>query len=200
MEKLIAKNALFIMSRNPQKLPTTVTMTDHVPATDDLAKRFTKNIETHRTGLVRFVCSRGYTPADAEDVVQKATVNIWRKYAEYTEGTSFTTWAIAITHNELCNDIRSSKRVKRKTLVQDQHLYESALGTILAPETETSEKIEKLEGLLSHMPQDKVNLLCSVYIDGEPIDELAKANGKSPRTYYNILNTIKKQLIEDMQK
>ena len=174
-------------------------MTDHVPTTDDLAKRFTKNIETHRLRLVKFVCSRGYTPADAEDVVQKATINIWLKYAEYTEGTSFTTWATTITLNTLCNDIRSSNRLKRKTTVQDQELYDNALRTMLAPETETSEKIEKLEGLLSRMPQDKVNLLYSVYIDGEPIDELAKANGKSPRTYYNILNTTKKQLIEYMK-
>ncbi|MEM8782496.1 MAG: sigma-70 family RNA polymerase sigma factor [Planctomycetota bacterium] len=77
--------------------------------------------------------------ADAEDVVQDATVIGFRKWSEYEEGTSFAAWMAAIVRNVALNARR--KRRRRDALPFEEAANEGAITQPSLPADERTGQI-----------------------------------------------------------
>lgn len=155
---------------------------------------FEENLKDNRNAILRFLISKGRSFADAEDILQKASMTMWRRYDTFEHGSSFMNWACTVVHFESNNFFRSMMRCP----VSFDSEVAQDLGSRLTVESKVNEdpRKAKLELALKKLPNKSRELLYSVYVEGEEIKTLAERDGKAPRTYYNKLNLIKKSLLD----
>lgn len=130
---------------------------------------------------------------DAEDVLQKASLTMWRKFDTFEMGTDFLAWATTICFYEAKNFQRLVARTPR--------CFEESLLTLLAAERAADirhqpARLAALEECLDALPAKDRELLDAVYVHNAPIAELARALERAPQTLYNRLNTLRRLLAE----
>jgi RNA polymerase sigma-70 factor (ECF subfamily) len=108
---------------------------------------------------------------DAEDVLQRASVLMWRKFGSFESGTDFTSWASTFCFYEAKNFQRT---VSRSPLHFDDDLL-----ALLAEERD----------------EDRRLLLTSCSGHGG-ITALAMRSGRAPRTFFNKLAILRRLLAE----
>jgi len=156
---------------------------------------FNHNLQTHRNNLVTCIAALTTYKHDAEDVMQRAAVTMWRKYDTFKAGTDFFKWAIQISRYELCN---FSRVLKRRDRLSYGETYELAVKRTMQPEEPYNEIYERIENVLLTLPKDMVDLLLAVYVDGHDVKTIAASHGKAPRTYYNKLTQLRKKIINNL--
>ncbi|MFM8709573.1 MAG: sigma-70 family RNA polymerase sigma factor [Planctomycetia bacterium] len=134
---------------------------------------------------------------DAEDVLQKASLTMWRKFDAFEPGTDFLAWASTICFYEAKNFQRLAAR--------SPHCFEESLLALLAAERVADlrhqpARLAALEQCLEELPGKDRELLDSVYVHGVPIAELARAIDRAPQTLYNRLNTLRRLLAECVER
>ena len=82
----------------------------------------------HEAAIFSFVLAMVRNTADAEDVVQRARVTMWKSFDQYQSGTNFRSWAIQIAKNAALNHITKTRR--------DRHVFSEKLIVLLAEQTE----------------------------------------------------------------
>lgn len=84
-------------------------MTNKAEPNDDRLACFTKLLSTCQSQLLATVYSMVQNMADAEDICQRASLILWRKFDTFEEGTEFRSWALAVSRYEALNFIRKRK-------------------------------------------------------------------------------------------
>jgi RNA polymerase sigma-70 factor, ECF subfamily len=130
---------------------------------------------------------------DAEDVLQKASLTMWRRFDSFTSGTDFLAWATTICFYESKNFQRLAARSPLR--------FDDRLLAILAAERvddleHHEERLAALESCLAALPEKDRRLLQAAYIDRSGIARLAEQLGRAPQTLYNRLNTLRRSLAD----
>lgn len=84
-------------------------MTNSPETADDRLACFTELLSTCQSQLLASVYSMVQNMADAEDICQRASLVLWRKFDSYELGTEFRSWALAVSRYEALNFIRKRK-------------------------------------------------------------------------------------------
>ena len=126
---------------------------------------------------------------DAEDVLQKASLTMWRRFDSFTSGTYFLAWATTICFYEARNFQRLAARSPLR--------FDDRLLAILAVEriddlAHYEARLVALESCLAALPEKDRGLLQAAYIDRAGINRLAEQLGRAPQTLYNRLNTLRR--------
>ena len=82
----------------------------------------------HEPAVFSFVLAMVRNTADAEDVVQRASMTMWRCFDTYKSGTNFRNWAFQVAKNETLNHLRKVRR--------DRHVFGGKLLAMLAEQVE----------------------------------------------------------------
>lgn len=150
-----------------------------------------------RLSLFRFVVSLVGNAQDAEDVIQRASMTMWRRFSEFEQGTNFLAWAFTVTSFETKNFLRSSSR---SVVSFDDELLEK-LATDRAVEIQHEDsRLEALEECMQRLDPQSKALVESVYVRGEEIKDLALREGRAPQTFYNRLNFIRRVLTDCLRQ
>lgn len=159
-------------------------------------EEFTNNLKGCRNLLLSVAINKKASQyyQEAEDVVQAASIIMWKKYNTFDPATDFKLWAYAFVVNVLKNKTRACLR---NPVEQDQQLYDAAAEELYSSEADDNAKA-LVESLLAQLDEEERKLLQAVYVDGDSIEAWAKAHGKHKQTVYNQLyllkNRLKKQL------
>lgn len=146
-----------------------------------------------RRPLLGYIASLVGNRHDAEDVLQKTSVTLWRKMDTFEQGTDFMAWATTIAFYEAKNFIRKSGRA---------HVaFSNELMEMLARERADDlscqdARLAALDECLKSLEGENRKLVCGFYLDREPILELAAKMGRATQTIYNRLNLIRRQLMQ----
>lgn len=65
------------------------------------AEKFATLLGTAQRKLFLYILSLAGNPADAEDILQETNLVLWRKFAEFREGTDFVAWATKVAFYEV---------------------------------------------------------------------------------------------------
>ncbi|MEN3941701.1 sigma factor [Prosthecobacter sp. SYSU 5D2] len=136
---------------------------------------------------------------DAEDVLQRASVLMWQKFADFEAGTDFMAWACTICFYEAKNFIRLASR---SPLYFDDDLL-ATLGSERLEDLPARElRIRALETCFEKLGQDEQRLVRAAYLDGtkQGIAALAAGMNRAPQTLYNKLNHLRRALAECVQR
>jgi RNA polymerase sigma-70 factor (ECF subfamily) len=130
---------------------------------------------------------------DAEDVLQRASVTLWRRFDTFTPGTDFLAWASTVCFYEAKNFQRMTARSK---VVFSDALLEVLAHERVADLPSQDIRIDALRDCLTKLDDNGRKLLEAAYIDRSNIGLIAAQLGRAPQTLYNKLNTMRRLLAE----
>ncbi|MEK0446892.1 MAG: hypothetical protein RLZZ399_2213 [Verrucomicrobiota bacterium] len=147
--------------------------------------------------LLRFVVSLVARRQDAEDILQRASVTMWRRFHQFETGTDFIAWATTIASYEVKNFHRVSGRSK---VLFDEELMQTLAHSRVPDLQYCDARLDALEDCVQKLDQSSRGLIDAVYSRGEEVQDLARREGRAPQTFYNRLNVIRRMLTECMRR
>ncbi len=130
---------------------------------------------------------------DAEDVLQRTSVTLWRKFGTFEQGTDFIAWASTVAFYEAKNFQRMAARSRLRF---SDELLETLAAERLEDLGNTNGRIDALEHCLQKVDETGRKLIEAVYGEGGDIGVLAEQMGRARQTLYNKLNIIRRALAD----
>lgn len=145
--------------------------------------------------------------ADAEDAVQQASLQAWRAFASFEEGTNFRAWFLRIVTNVCRSEFR-----RRRRLPQGPSLDEPESGDALIPESVTreygdplpdAEFITRLDtgeisAALASLPDDYREVATLYFVEDLSYQEIADVVNRPIGTVRSRLHRGRKILMEKL--
>jgi RNA polymerase sigma-70 factor (ECF subfamily) len=147
--------------------------------------------------LLRYVMSLVGNRHDAEDVLQRASVAMWRRFGTFEPGTDFIAWATTVAFYE----VRNFQRVTgRSRLAFDDELMQTLAAERAVQVRQWSARAEALEVCVEKLDPASRELVEAIYTQGQAVDVVARQQGRAAQTMYNKLNFIRRALAECVQR
>jgi RNA polymerase sigma-70 factor, ECF subfamily len=131
---------------------------------------------------------------DTEDVLQQATLAMWRHFAEYDRNRSFFAWARQFAKLSALNHIRAKRR--------ERVVFSEELVLLMAESTakEDSDFLTSYQDMLSQcmdrLPPADRDLLGLCYFERCSIVKAAAKLGRSPQSVCNSLRRVRAALLD----
>lgn len=128
---------------------------------------------------------------DVHDLVQEAFVDAWRGLPGFDTGRDFAPWLRTICRNRVRKFLRDRLPRRRRELA----LVDEAL--LAAPEPpEDDRRLPALRACLGRLAEGQRRLLARRYRDGEPVQAIAEAIGRSPNAVSMLLLRLRSALVK----
>jgi RNA polymerase sigma-70 factor (ECF subfamily) len=163
------------------------------PSADERRDQFVALFVRHEAAIHSFVLTLLPDWDEAEEVVQQASLTMWRKFDQFQPGTSFRNWAFQVAKLTAMNH-----QVKMR---RDRHRFEASLLEMLADRAaERSERLEAERRALTYciekLPEDERKVLAGCYAEGSTIRDFAEAVGRTSTAVYKQLNRLRAALLK----
>jgi RNA polymerase sigma-70 factor (ECF subfamily) len=135
--------------------------------------------------------------ADAEDVLQRASMTIWKKFGEYDPTKDFFTWASSFAFYEAKNFQRVAARSR---LHFDDELLERLAEERLTDLEQRESRLAAMDRCIEELDRPGRELVREFYLNKTEVAELAGRLGRAPQTLYNKLNALRRLLAECMKR
>ncbi|MHC5542199.1 sigma-70 family RNA polymerase sigma factor [Singulisphaera rosea] len=157
---------------------------------------FIRCLTDHQSRLFIYLVSLLSDVHEAKNVLQETNLELWRKSAEFVEGTDFGAWSRRVAHFKVLAHLRDKKR--------DRLLFDENLLDQIASRSEPIEDEEAahlaLRQCLAALPDALRLLISRRYGSGQSIREIARKVGKSEAATKVSLSRIRKQLMHCVEK
>lgn len=146
----------------------------------------------HEPAIRSFVLTLLPDLAAAEDVVQQASITMWRRFDQFQSGTSFRNWAFQVAKFTAMNHLTKLRR--------DRHVFSERLLEMLAEQSaQRSEHLEEqrraLAFCIERLGDDDRQTLAGCYQESTTIKSFAEEIGQTPNAIYKRLNRIRAGLL-----
>ena len=147
----------------------------------------------HQRRIFAYIHALVPSRADAEDILQEASLVVVEKFHEFKSGTDFVAWACQIAWWR----VRASRqKFARSKVVFDDEVLESVAHTAVSMHEEVSARHEALARCLQKLhPRDR-DLLLTRYEPGAGVEEAAQRSGRSLEAAYKALARLRKLLFD----
>ena len=136
--------------------------------------------------------------ADAEDIFQRCSILLWRKFQEFDPDRSrFITWACGIALYEVKN---FAKTQRRSRLTFQPELMEQIAADRLSEEEGESERMELLKDCVESLHPRERDLLHIAYDETSTMKEHAQNSGQSLQVLYNRLAKVRRTLLACVER
>ena len=164
-------------------------MTDFPPP--NRQDEFVQLLNAAHRRLLAFLVSQLGNLQDAEDVLQRASVTMWKKFDAFEPGTDFPAWASTIAFYEA----RNFQRLKvRSRLVFSDELLKTLAEERIEDSVQVDSRRAALGECLQKVDEPARKLLEAAYLEEGSIVQLAQQLGRAPQTLYNKLNLLRRSL------
>jgi RNA polymerase sigma-70 factor (ECF subfamily) len=166
-------------------------------APDDRHGQFVQLLNASHRRLLGYLVSLLGNRHDAEDVMQRASVTLWRRFETFSPGTDFLAWASTVAFYEAKNFQRMAARSR---LQFNESLLQMLAEERVADLANSEARIDALEVCLGKLDKTGQRLIEATYFEGSDIVSLAAQLGRAPQTLYNKLNLIRRALAECVER
>lgn len=135
--------------------------------------------------------------ADAEDVLQRASMTIWRKFGEFNPTKDFFAWASSFAFYEAKNFQRISARSR---LHFDDKLMERLAEERVRDLDHREARLAAMDRCIEELDDAGRELVREFYLHDTALSALAERLGRAPQTLYNKLNTLRRLLADCMKR
>jgi RNA polymerase sigma-70 factor, ECF subfamily len=147
--------------------------------------------------LLRYAVSLLGHRHDAEDVLQRASVTMWRRFGSFAQGTDFTAWATTVVFYESRNFLRI---MGRSRLHFDDELLELLAAERAEHVREWSPRADALAACVQKLSPSGQGLVQAIYHEGLTAPELAARDGFTAKAIYHKLSLLRRTLAECVQR
>ncbi|MEJ6719980.1 MAG: sigma-70 family RNA polymerase sigma factor [Akkermansiaceae bacterium] len=162
--------------------------------TDENQSRYEEFVSLYvrnEAAVFSFVMALVKHTADAEDVVQRASMTMWRCFDRFESGTNFRAWAFQIAKNEALNLLSKNKR--------DRHVFSEKLIAMLADQAEEraddlDARQRALDFCVEKLPPEEHEIVKGCYREGATIRSFSEQAGVTSNKIYKQLNRLRRKL------
>ncbi len=147
--------------------------------------------------LLRYVRSLVVNRHDAEDILQRTSIVMWRRFHTYVAGTDFVAWATTVAFYEVRNFQRATGRSR---ITFDDQLLEILAAERAIDIHRWSDRSEALESCVEKLDSSGRQLVQAIYVEGMVVAEFAQRQQLAVQTIYNKLNLIRRALAECVER
>ena len=160
----------------------------NIETTEDPHENFVTLYVRHEAAVFSFVLGIVRNSADAQDVVQRASMTMWRRFDQFTSGTSFRNWAFQVAKNEALNHLTKMRR--------DRHVFSDELVHLLAERSlerfdDLNSRRLALDFCVDKLPTGDRSMVAGCYAEGSNIKSYAERSGATANTIYKRLNRVR---------
>ena len=163
----------------------------------DRHEEFVALFVRHEAAVHSFVLTLLPDLSAAEDVMQQASLTMWRRFDQYESGTSFRNWAFQIAKFTAMNHLTKMRR--------DRHVFSERLLDLLAEQTlQQADQLDAQRRALAFCieslgPDDRV-VLAGCYQESSTIKTFAETMGQTANAIYKRLNRIRSRLLRCIER
>lgn len=155
-------------------------------------EQFVAQFVRHEAAIHSFVLTLIPSSTDAEEVLQEASMTMWRRFDQYEPGTSFRNWAFQVAKYTAFNFVRKQAR--------DRHRFSENVMSLLAEQAEREQSDREarrrvLEHCISKLGDTEQSLLAGCYREGATIKSFAIQDGRSPNAVTKQLSRVRRSLL-----
>ncbi|HSJ02415.1 MAG: sigma-70 family RNA polymerase sigma factor [Verrucomicrobium sp.] len=161
--------------------------------TSELSEQFITLLNGTHGRLLGFLLVMLGNRADAEDVLQKASLTMWRKFEDFATGTDFFAWASSFAFYEAKNFQRMAIR---SPLHFDDELMQRFAEERPLDLHHREQRLAALEQCIAEVEPSGRELVREFYLRNVDLAVLAERLGRAPQTLYNKLNTLRRLLAD----
>lgn len=163
----------------------------------DRQAEFVQLLNAAHRRLLAYLVSLLGNLQDAEDVLQRASVTMWKKFHVFESGTDFSAWAATIAFYEARNFQRLHSRSR---LVFSDDLLETLAEERLQGIANVDSRQSALNECLQELDAPSRALLEAAYLEEGSVVQLAEQLGRAPQTLYNKLNSLRRRLFHCVEQ
>ena len=163
----------------------------------DRQAEFVQLLNAAHRRLLAYLVSLLGNVQDAEDVLQRASVTMWRKFEVFESGTDFSAWASTIAFYEARNFQRLSARSR---LVFSDDLLQTLAEERLKDIENVDSRYSALDACLKELDEPARALLEAAYLEDGSVVQLAEKLNRAPQTLYNKLNLLRRSLFNCVEQ
>jgi RNA polymerase sigma-70 factor (ECF subfamily) len=152
------------------------------------AEQFIELYTAHEVRLRGYVLSLVPRWSDAEDIVQKCSLILWKKFEQYEPGTNFFAWA--------CQIVRFEVKAFARQMARERMVFNDEFLNLVAEETVESQqelqaRIEALQKCVERLPRDHRELLRLRYDERRSVGSVAARVNRPVEGVYKALSRIR---------
>lgn len=167
------------------------------PTTPELSEQFITRLNAAHGRLLGFLRVMLGNSADAEDVLQRASMTMWRKFGEFDPTQDFFAWASSFAFYEAKNFQRAAARSR---LHFDDELMQR-LAEERVPDLEHREaRLAAMDHCIGELDDPNQDLVREFYLNNTDVSALAQKEGRAIQTLYNKLNALRRLLADCMKR
>jgi len=168
----------------------------------DCARDFEELLVAQQAALLYYIKSIVQNHHEAEDVLQKTNLILWRKRGRFEAGTSFRAWAFTIARLESLNQIRRRSRDQR--VFSERDVLETHGTDPGSSDDGQLDTLKALRACLRRLPDRDRELLLMRYATDRTLGDYAKNLNRSPGTLkarlFKIRENLKKGIEEHLRR
>lgn len=158
---------------------------------------FIEKFAENQQRIYSFVLSLAPNWSEAEDIFQRVSVVLWKKWGNYDPECEFIAWALGISRLEVLKHMSAKK--KKKEIFSEDAIRAIEARTVDATES-ISERMNALHLCLDKLPTRKRSLVNRCYGGTEKIMDIAATLGLTSDALYWRLKRIRETLHECVDK
>lgn len=145
----------------------------------------------NQTRIRNFIQSLVSNREDAEDIFQRTSVVLWKKFDQYEPGTSFASWAMRVAYFEIC-DYR--KKIARARVTFSQDLFDRLADEVQAVCLQEDERRDALDRCLQSLSENNRELVRLRYLEDLSMEDVARQIDRPVKTVYRVLQKVRSWL------
>ena len=155
---------------------------------------FSSLLRQHYRRLFAYVYAIVRSYPDAEDVVQQASMVLWKKFGDYQPDTDFFPWACSVARLEAMHLLRRQRRYRAHFSEAFQQRLAAAMAFI--PAETVNARVIALEDCVKNLPENQRGLLKECFSEAKTVATVAQEAGRTPHSVYSSLRNIRNKLLE----
>jgi RNA polymerase sigma-70 factor (ECF subfamily) len=165
---------------------------------DERTEQFVQRLTDHQRGLFAYVVTLLGDVHESRNVLQETNLVLWRRSAEFAEGTDFEGWARKIAHYQVLAYLRDKKR--------DRHLFDAELLKQIArfpePDEDDADEARRLalRQCLTELPENLRMMISLRYSPGGSVKELARRLEKSEGAIKMAMSRVRQFLLQCIER
>jgi RNA polymerase sigma-70 factor, ECF subfamily len=167
------------------------------PLSGERQEEFIRQLNGSHALLLRYVRSLGLNRHDAEDVLQRAGITMWRRFASFDAGTDFLAWATTVAFYEVKNFQRATGRSR---LTFDDELMRVLAAERALDLKRMSPRREALDACLERLDGESRRLVEAIYVEEKSAAAVAEERGLALQTIYNQLGLLRRALARCVER
>ena len=160
--------------------------------------QFAELLRRHHSQVFGYVLALVHNTADAEDIMQQASLTMWEKFDEFDLDTNFGAWACSIARYKALNWLKTQRR--HQQVFTDALEVEITAAYVAITADEADERTLALRGCVEELPTDQQKLLYDCYDGEHAVANVAEQLGRTVHSVYSSLRNIRRKLAECVRR